>query len=434
MHVHICIYIYTYNSRKSIGDRDYESCAQACARYCVVDPKCCAWTYVLPGSGGGERCCLKNSVPPELDAITSWTDLAPRAVSRHGKVSFQCQSGVQNWYCSLNYPPFANDVSFNVTVSGTSATADWVYDHDYSGGACYSMRETGLVVTTVGRAVNFTGTGKGSSFYSFTGTLSAAGDAISGHLFDGVEGGTFTLPKTVPTTVKQCTTPPPAGDGWLTVVSKGSFGIYDAGAAAFEALLYHSPRKVIRRDCPTCTAVTHREVFYKRLTPVPRFFDLFNCLKSNWTDALGNAFNQDFELYSHLDDALAGNSSQRWLSCNFDASPGDFNHVGFPRDCGPHVRVASQWNSFPEAGATGGDVRFAVATAAKPVAPPPGPPPVSTCTGYSSQLPQVQCDAWIALWTATGIPCSWSKTDPCSCVGRDARPVCDAEGTTVSRM
>ena len=36
----------------------------------------------------------------------------------------------------------------------------------------------------------------------------------------------------------------------------------------------------------------------KRLTPVGAGFDLFGCIKSNWTDAPGNAFNIDFELCS----------------------------------------------------------------------------------------------------------------------------------------
>jgi hypothetical protein len=64
--------------------------------------------------------------------------------------------------------------------------------------------------------------------------------------------------------------PPPAGDGWTTVVSKGIFGAYDAGASAFVATLTASPSKIIRRDCASCErdnpAAT---VFYKRLTPLP---------------------------------------------------------------------------------------------------------------------------------------------------------------------
>ena len=136
--------------------------------------------------------------------------------------------------------------------------------------------------------------------------------------------------------------PPPVGDGWVAVLSKGSYGEYDVGAASFAHSLATSPSKIVRRDCASCDANDAKEMFYKRLTPVGAGFDLFGCIKSNWTDAPGNAFNVDFELYSSLGDALAGDAAKRWTSCDFDDPSG----VGFARDCGPRGSMPNQWNSW----------------------------------------------------------------------------------------
>ena len=66
------------------------------------------------------------------------------------------------------------------------------------------------------------------------------------------------------------------------MVSKGAFGEYDAGAAAFASAMAQAPHKLIRRDCSSCSADTAKTVFYKRLTPLPAY-DLLDVLKSNWT-------------------------------------------------------------------------------------------------------------------------------------------------------
>ena len=34
-----------------------------CQQACEADPNCAAWTFVVPGGPGGERCCLKTPVP-----------------------------------------------------------------------------------------------------------------------------------------------------------------------------------------------------------------------------------------------------------------------------------------------------------------------------------------------------------------------------------
>ena len=187
-------------------------------------------------------------------------------------------------------------------------------------------------------------------------------------------GGPVALGPLLPVILPHGHTPPaPLGAGWTAVASKGSFGDYDAGAAAFAAALAASPSKLVRRDCASCDDAAARHVFYKRLTPLPAY-DLLNVLKNSWTLERGNQFNIDFELYSTLDDALAGDSSKRWAFCN-----GDDPDVGAFRDCGPEIRGPGQWNSFNGHGGQP-DVRFAVATGAKPSPPPPPPPPPGMVT------------------------------------------------------
>ena len=134
---------------------------------------------------------------------------------------------------------------------------------------------------------------------------------------------------------------PPAGEGWTTVASKGTFGDYDAGEAGFASAMAQAPHKLVRRDCPKCDSQDAKYIIYKRLTPLPNY-DLLNVFKSNWTILTGNFFNVDFELYSTLDDALAGRN--RWKYCNGD----DYSGVGAFRDCGPHGEMlpGNQWNSF----------------------------------------------------------------------------------------
>lgn len=104
---------------------------------------------------------------------------------------------------------------------------------------------------------------------------------------------------------------------------------------------------IIQRECSDC-ADSHKNIFYKRLNPVNRYFDAYHMFITSWRtsyqhDAMGgyaisNEFNKDFELYSTLEDALAGEN--RWTYCNFN------DWVGFPRDCGPTRKTNNQWNGI----------------------------------------------------------------------------------------
>jgi len=98
--------------------------------------------------------------------------------------------------------------------------------------------------------------------------------------------------------------------------------------------------KIIRRRCKHHCVVSHRDIYYKRLTPIPEGTDLINILKEYWYEVDGNIWHTDFELYSHYSDAVEGKNP--WQYCNF----GDRN-VGFPRDCGPEHHQGGQWNTIP---------------------------------------------------------------------------------------
>jgi len=140
------------------------------------------------------------------------------------------------------------------------------------------------------------------------------------------------------------------------VVGQGVYfqpeGIDDAAAdLAFRALIDGgcadgdgAPRRcLVRRRCAGCT-VTHTDVYYQRLTPLPtpeesHFLYLF---MNQWVSA-HNLLGVDFEMYSTYEDALAGENP--WTSCNYDHV-----NVGFPRDCGPTGHVSSNWNSYVRGG------------------------------------------------------------------------------------
>jgi hypothetical protein len=103
---------------------------------------------------------------------------------------------------------------------------------------------------------------------------------------------------------------------------------------------------IIRRFCDSCTYESHRDIYYKRLTPIPDagdadgqvyFLDLF---LNNWFSSPANELHTDFELYSTYEDALAGTNA--WKFCNYN-DPG----IGFPRDCSDTTKAKwYQWNSY----------------------------------------------------------------------------------------
>ena len=137
---------------------------------------------------------------------------------------------------------------------------------------------------------------------------------------------------------------------WTYVVGEGfsdQSRIMDA--RLFKEMFEDLSVPIVRRVCPTCIE-THKDIYYRRLTPMPDDFDLMDTLMNNWFDT-DNVFNQDFALYSSYMDAFYDDN--RWTFCNFN-DPG----IGFPRDCGPDGRVNHNWNSYYRGGGLAGHHAF----------------------------------------------------------------------------
>ena len=88
-------------------------------------------------------------------------------------------------------------------------------------------------------------------------------------------------------------------------------------------------------------------IVYKRLTPCNNV-DMHDLIHNNWfspSRGVQNKFNEDFELYSNLKDAI--NSIGKWSHCTFD-EPG----IGFPGNCGINVESVTnnQWQSKDRGG------------------------------------------------------------------------------------
>jgi len=129
-------------------------------------------------------------------------------------------------------------------------------------------------------------------------------------------------------------------DEWLQVYGEGTQA--DPANTHLEYFADDSPylprsgEFYIRRLCVDCRD-THKDIIYKRLTPLPDGFSIFNYFFV-WASE-NNELNEDFELYGNMLDALA--ERNKWTFCNYD----DNNSVGFPRDCGPDRKVGGQWIS-----------------------------------------------------------------------------------------
>ena len=125
---------------------------------------------------------------------------------------------------------------------------------------------------------------------------------------------------------------------WITVYSKGTFGSIDLGKDQTNLLFNDS--LIFKRDCTDCVS-THKEIYYKRITPIPSTFSIYDQF-NNWTST-NNVINIGFKLYSSYNDVL--NDTNAWKFCNYDDPS-----IGFPRDCGITSAVGGQWNSLTKGG------------------------------------------------------------------------------------
>lgn len=111
-----------------------------------------------------------------------------------------------------------------------------------------------------------------------------------------------------------------------------------------------TPNKIVRRICPDCKE-DHRDIYYRRLTPIPADMDFLDLFKSRWSK-VDNLMGTDFYIYSSYADALANDPTKAWKACSY--LEGDPNPTGFPRDCGPTDLVGCQWNSWTRGTCTEG--------------------------------------------------------------------------------
>jgi len=134
---------------------------------------------------------------------------------------------------------------------------------------------------------------------------------------------------------------------WTTFASKDGTTISNPLSAARLTAHVNAEGAIIRRLCPSCWRSSHKEIYYKRITPVPdqdaftnapNVFDFVDLFANSWTSAPNNKIDVDFKLYSTYEDAVLDNNA--WDFCNYDS-----NQVGFPRDCGPTGFVGHQWTT-----------------------------------------------------------------------------------------
>ena len=86
-----------------------------------------------------------------------------------------------------------------------------------------------------------------------------------------------------------------APPGWVVILSRGVYGAADVGAAQANAVCSVSGSQIVRRVCADC-APSHREIYYRRLTPLPPGFSLYDNLASAWGSA-GNPLNVGWRLW-----------------------------------------------------------------------------------------------------------------------------------------
>ena len=71
----------------------------------------------------------------------------------------------------------------------------------------------------------------------------------------------------------------------------------------------------VRRLCQSCSKSSHRDITYKRLTPVPEGMDVRMLFLDSWISE-GNMLGVDFNLFSSFEDALA--DANPWQYCNYN--------------------------------------------------------------------------------------------------------------------
>ncbi len=94
---------------------------QLCAARCAGDSQCAAWTYLKPGTtvGGGARCSLKNSVPPQTPSVAAVSGLRAGAPPLAGGTGSYAGCFPDDATRDLNGYNFSAN---NMTIESCSAT------------------------------------------------------------------------------------------------------------------------------------------------------------------------------------------------------------------------------------------------------------------------------------------------------------------------
>jgi len=125
---------------------------------------------------------------------------------------------------------------------------------------------------------------------------------------------------------------------WTPVGGIGFMYHPEISSDDFKRAFKSSSTNVIRRVCKSCIP-SHRDIYYKRITPVPDSLDLLDMLKNSFSST-NNVLSTDFEMYSKDKNGLV----THWQHCNYSISH------GFPYECGPEGAVTKQWTAFPLGG------------------------------------------------------------------------------------
>jgi hypothetical protein len=106
---------------------------------------------------------------------------------------------------------------------------------------------------------------------------------------------------------------------------------------------------MILRKCTSCTVDSHKTIVYQRKTELPPFaagpstaetMDIPELFMNKWRKP-NNVMHTDYELYSSVAEALAGEGE--WQQSDYNSNN---NNYGFPRNSGPVAYVGNQWNSY----------------------------------------------------------------------------------------
>eukprot|EP00986_Skeletonema_menzelii_P004374 scaffold1483_cov153-Skeletonema_menzelii.AAC.4 len=143
---------------------------------------------------------------------------------------------------------------------------------------------------------------------------------------------------------------------WTSVAGRDNLAIGDAnglqvpsfGAEALRLALTTETSElanatygIIKRICSTCDPVA-KEIYYRRMTPIPEGFDLLHNIMHQRNDGGGNnRWNEDFQLFSTYEDAVK--DQNRWKCPN-----NSFNYKApFYGECSPTGdRIRDQYSIF----------------------------------------------------------------------------------------